>query len=164
MKWNWELFWMKDVFFPNLIGALCFSVSREQGKRANLKTGVSRKQSTPNFPKNKHFLPPDTDTCAYQGVRHVRFVVFLKHPFWDSPFCLITDKLIWSLLLLSWSSFTKRSGGSVAGVLCWFIYHVELTVVTLTQDSSSWNIDQANLLHSTQLKSPCQSKWLLKLR
>ena len=26
----------------------------------NLKTGVSRKQITPNFPKNKHFLPPDT--------------------------------------------------------------------------------------------------------
>ena len=22
--------------------------------------GVSRKQSTPNFPKNEHFLPPDT--------------------------------------------------------------------------------------------------------
>ena len=24
--------------------------------------GVSRKQSTPNFPKNKDFLPPDTHT------------------------------------------------------------------------------------------------------
>ena len=31
-------------------------------KRANLKTGVSRKQSTPSFPKNEHFLPPDTQT------------------------------------------------------------------------------------------------------
>ena len=30
------------------------------GKRANLKTGVSRKKSTPNFPKKQHFLPPDT--------------------------------------------------------------------------------------------------------
>ena len=29
---------------------------------ANLKTGVSRKQSMPKFPKNKHFLPPDTHT------------------------------------------------------------------------------------------------------
>ena len=28
---------------------------------ANLKTGVSRKQSTPNFPKNEHFLPPYTE-------------------------------------------------------------------------------------------------------
>ena len=36
-------------------------------------------------------------TCAYQGVKNVRFsenlrcLVFLEHPFWDSPFCLITD-------------------------------------------------------------------------
>ena len=42
-----------------------------------------------------------TSTCAYQGVRNVHFLenlacfVFLKHPFWDSPFCLITDEL-WS--------------------------------------------------------------------
>ena len=28
------------------------------------KTGVSRKQSMPKFPKNKHFLPPDTNTCV----------------------------------------------------------------------------------------------------
>ena len=33
-------------------------------KRADLKTGVSRKQSTPKFPKNQHFLPPDTHTCV----------------------------------------------------------------------------------------------------
>ena len=38
-----------------------------------------------------------TRTCAYQGVKNVRFwenlacFVFLEHPFWDSPFCLITD-------------------------------------------------------------------------
>ena len=31
--------------------------------------GVSGKQSTPNFPKNEHFLPPDTHTnvCASRG-------------------------------------------------------------------------------------------------
>ena len=28
----------------------------------NLKTGVSRKQSTTNFPKNEHFLLPDNHT------------------------------------------------------------------------------------------------------
>ena len=28
----------------------------------NLKTEVTRKQSTPNFPENAHFLPPDTHT------------------------------------------------------------------------------------------------------
>ena len=41
-----------------------------------------------------------TRTCAYQGVRNIRFsetmtyFVFLKHPFWDLPFCLITDELL----------------------------------------------------------------------
>ena len=36
-----------------------------------------------------------TKTCAYQGVRNICFsenlacFVFLKHPFWDSPFCLV---------------------------------------------------------------------------
>ena len=49
------------------------------------------------FRKNKYFLAPDT--CAYQGVRNVRFsenlacCVFLKHPLWNSPFYLITDEL-----------------------------------------------------------------------
>ena len=35
----------------------------------NLKTSVSTKQSTPNFPKNKHFLLPDTHTyvCISRG-------------------------------------------------------------------------------------------------
>ena len=37
-------------------------------------------------------------TCAYQGVRNVRFsgnlacFVFLKHPFWDLPFALLPAK------------------------------------------------------------------------
>ena len=48
---------------------------------------------------NISYLLIRTRTCAYQGVRNVRFsenlacFVFLKHPFWDSPFCLITDEL-----------------------------------------------------------------------
>ena len=48
-------------------------------------------------------------TCAYKGVKNVRSsknlacFVFLKYPFWDSPFCLITDvflKMLWLLELL----------------------------------------------------------------
>ena len=41
-----------------------------------------------------------TSTCAYQRVRNVCFSeiltcsVFLKQPFWDSLFCLITDDLM----------------------------------------------------------------------
>ena len=48
---------------------------------------------------NISYLLIRTRTCAYQGVRNVRFsenlacFIFLKHPFWDSPFCLITDEL-----------------------------------------------------------------------
>ena len=40
-----------------------------------------------------------THTCTYQGVRNVRFLenlacfIFLKQPFWDSPFCLITNDI-----------------------------------------------------------------------
>ena len=41
-----------------------------------------------------------TRTCPYQGVINFCFLEnlvrldFLKHPFWDSPFCLITDALV----------------------------------------------------------------------
>ena len=51
-----------------------------------------------------------TRTCVYQGVRNVRLsenlvcFVFLQHPFWDSPFCLITDD-VWFLDFESYYSF-----------------------------------------------------------
>ena len=62
-------------------------VSSKVSSKVNLETGVSRKQSTPNVPKNKHSPPIRTYTCAYQDVRNVRFsenlacFVFLKHSF-----------------------------------------------------------------------------------
>ena len=69
----------------------------------NLKKEVTRKQSSPNFPKNKHFLPPDinTDLCV-SGCKKRSFFrkiwrAFLLPPFWDSPFCLITDKLSYAV-------------------------------------------------------------------
>ena len=46
--------------------------------------------------------------CAYQGVRNVRFsenlacFVFLKHPFWDSPFCLITNNMYITVRCAIW--------------------------------------------------------------
>ena len=36
---------------------------------ANFKTGISRKQSAPNFPKDKYFLPPDTHTYLCESGR-----------------------------------------------------------------------------------------------
>ena len=62
----------------------------------NFKTAVSRKLSTPIFPKNEHFLTSDgTCTCAYQGggggkkltlFGKIGLLSFLEHPFGDSPF------------------------------------------------------------------------------
>ena len=61
----------------------------------NLKMGVSRKQSMSNFPQNEHFLPPDTHERGkkYLFFANLSCFVFLKQPFWDSHFCLITDDL-----------------------------------------------------------------------
>ena len=58
------------------------SVIRRKGKYQN---GCFKKQSTTNFPKNEHFLPPDTHTymCVSAGgggVRNVRFLENLVCP------------------------------------------------------------------------------------
>ena len=60
----------------------------------NLKTGVSRKQSMPDFPKNEHSLIR-TRTCGYHGVRNVSFsenlacFVFLKHSLFETLLLMI---------------------------------------------------------------------------
>ena len=53
-------------------------------KRANLKTGVSRKQSTPKFPKNKHFLP-HTYVCVSGGKKCLFFGNFGVLCFLETP-------------------------------------------------------------------------------
>ena len=66
------------------------SIIRQKGEYQN---GCFKKKKDSIFSKKHYFLR----TCAYQGVRNVGFsenlacFVFLKHPFWNSPFCLITD-------------------------------------------------------------------------
>ena len=69
-------------------------------KRANLKTYVTRKQSTPNFLEKTISYPMIRKRiCAYQGVKNVCFsesltcLLFSLPPFCDLPFCLITDIL-----------------------------------------------------------------------
>ena len=50
----------------------------------NLKTGVWRKPSTPNFPKNEHFLPPDTlrgKKCSLFG--NLACFFFLETPVFE---------------------------------------------------------------------------------
>ena len=49
-----------------------FDTVNSSGKRANLKTGASRKQSTPNFPKNEH------KKCSFFGKFGV--LCFLEEP------------------------------------------------------------------------------------
>ena len=63
-----------------LTPALVKDISLVIWQKGESQTGVSRKQSTPNFPKNDFILP-------YQGIRNVRFsenfeyFVFLKNLF-----------------------------------------------------------------------------------
>ena len=60
---------------------ICISVPLRQKGESQicfLLTSVTRKQSTPNVPKSKHFS------------ENLACFVSLWHPFWDSPFCLIT--------------------------------------------------------------------------
>ena len=61
----------------------------------NFKTDVSRKQSTPIFPKNEHFLTSDAHThvCVSGGgdkklsfFGKIGLLSFLEHSFGDSPF------------------------------------------------------------------------------
>ena len=76
------------------------SVIRQKDESQN---GCFRKTKHAKFPEKQTFLTPPpllrTHTCAYQGVRNVRFsknlpcFVFLKHPFRVSSFCLATDVL-----------------------------------------------------------------------
>ena len=59
--------------------------------------GCFKKSKYAKISEKWAFLTP-WYACANQGVRNVRFLenlpcfVFLKYPFYDSPFCLITDK------------------------------------------------------------------------
>ena len=80
----------------------------------NLSSVMKQKGESQNgcFKKTKHVK---ARTCAYEGVRNVFFPenlacsVFLKHPFWDLPFCLITDELSSTSSTISSSIFQKFS-------------------------------------------------------
>ena len=70
-----------------------------------------------------------TCPCAFQVVRNVRFsenlaCFVLKHPFWDSPFCLTTDEIAGTTLI----SMTIFSGS---------FYHL---IVRLTSESSAQSV------------------------
>ena len=71
------------------------------GKGLSLKTVVTRKESTPKFPKNKHFLPPDRYfyVCVSGGKKcffkkNWRALFSCNHHFDIRPFYLISDEAL----------------------------------------------------------------------
>ena len=77
-----------------------------------------------------------TSTCAYQGVRNIRFsenlacFVFLKHPFWYSPFCFITDEIVnlnfQELSYSQWVQNTIFPDGNIFFSILWEILKFEV--------------------------------------
>ena len=66
------------MFFSLTLNRFSILCRQKGGKRANLKTVVTRKpvKARHIFQKNEHFLPHDTHTCTRK------------------PFCLITDDFV----------------------------------------------------------------------
>ena len=74
-----------------------FVVNKAKGR---ISKRVFQKNKARQIFRKTNISYPDTHTyVCVSGVRNVRFsenlacFVFLKHPFWDSPFCLINDDL-----------------------------------------------------------------------
>ena len=55
--------------------------------------GCYKKTEHTKFSEKKHFLPPDQGLKNVPFSENVKYFVFFKQPFWESPFCLITDEL-----------------------------------------------------------------------
>ena len=72
------------------------SIITQKGESQN---GCLKKTARQIFQKTNMSYPVmGIRTCACQGVRNICFLenlacfIFLKHPFWDLPFCLITNE------------------------------------------------------------------------
>ena len=81
------------------------SVVRQKGESQNV---CFKKTEHAKFSeKNEHSLAPNTHTYVRVSggkkylffSENLRCLVFLKHPFWDSPFCLITEETIFYKIL-----------------------------------------------------------------
>ena len=96
-SWVWRNFSEHLFCKTSVSNYLCLSAIRLKGESQN---GCFRNKARQIFRKtNISYTLVCTRKCAYQGVRNVYFsenlacFVFLKHPFWDSPICLIIDVL-----------------------------------------------------------------------
>ena len=114
------------------------SVIRQKGKS---QSECFKKTKHVTFFQKRTFSNPliCTRSCVYQGVRNVRFsenltcFVFLKHPLWDSPLCLITDALS---LFCKW--LTVATDGTVGALMimnvwtiCYALYWANNTVILI---------------------------------
>ena len=134
------------------------SVIRQKGESQN---GCFKK-TKPNFLKSISYSLICTRTSAYQGVKNVCFsqnlacFIFLKHPFWDSPFYFITDEInknvkgkillrkIWQQLwmflccflrTLKWALRTPKKKRQVCAIVWLLISHSRLPVKNLAWNS-----------------------------
>ena len=78
--WRWKWLNMKLGFFQSLLSSLISQKGESQ-------SSVSRKQRKPHFPKNEHFLPPDTHTymCVSRGKKCSFFGKFGMLCFLETP-------------------------------------------------------------------------------
>ena len=115
---------MKTFLIEVFMGSMYFTCVKDgfleiyivdnKTKRWIRKRVFQKNKACQNFRKTNIFYPLiRTGTYAYQRVRNVRFsenlacFIFLKHPFWDSPFWFITDDISPFETASTWNGLTK---------------------------------------------------------
>ena len=106
----WESLWEFSGFvFPQMWQIIGNKVKGQISKR------VFQENKARQIFRKRTFLTPwyaHVRTCAYEDVRNVRFsknlarFLFLKHPFWDSRFCLTTGEVKIVKILKGWTNST----------------------------------------------------------
>ena len=107
IKGRWLLLSFIHSFFDvpilskTLWKGLISTVTRQKGESQN---GCFKKTKHSNFSQKRTFLPP-----WYAHVRSeiLTCFVFLKHPLWDSPFCVIIDDLNLVLNSSDWQNLIR---------------------------------------------------------
>ena len=88
-----------------------------------------------------------TRTFAYQRVKNVRFsenltcFVFLKHPFWDSPFYLLTDEICDNFKYLVEFSWKKEKKATYYSQ--WMLNHLSVNPTYGQTNSNNWAFYEA---------------------
>ena len=92
----------------------------------NFKTEVTKKQSTPNFPKNEHFLSPDTQTYVFvSGGKKCSFF---------GKFCVLCF-LVTSILrfaLLPYHRRYEKLRKKALATFCFYLYRHEINSFILS--------------------------------